>query len=213
MSRNEDALKNVQRKVGEVLERDAKKLIFGWRPEQQEARKEGDVWEDMSGKKWTVKNGVTQNVTKLDTAKTPFWCPRCTKPLNHRFDLKFWRINGHCMDCQIKEETEIRKQGKWEEYERNKMVRNYIAEVKDKIAELQSYHDTFSKPEYLLMNEHEKTVLMFEQWDVDVEKVKEDLRKDIALLQQNLDITIKEYGLGEENEQVTEVPTGDEPIG
>ena len=30
--------------------------------------KEGDIWEEQ-GKKWTIKNGIKQNVTKLDKAK------------------------------------------------------------------------------------------------------------------------------------------------
>ena len=31
-------------------------------------RKEGDVWEE-SGKSWTIKNGIKQNITKLDKVK------------------------------------------------------------------------------------------------------------------------------------------------
>ena len=30
--------------------------------------KEGDVWEE-NGKKWTIKNGIKQNITKLDKVK------------------------------------------------------------------------------------------------------------------------------------------------
>jgi uncharacterized protein YutE (UPF0331/DUF86 family) len=41
---------------------------------------------------------------------------------------------------------------------------------------------------------------MIEKWDVDIEKVKEDLRKDIAQLQEWLAQTIEKYGTGEENE-------------
>jgi len=182
-------------------------LVFGWRGEPKPERKEGDVWEDADGRQWTVKNGIRQNVTKLDDAKTPWWCPKCSKPMNHRFDMKFWRIRGHCMDCQVKSETEIRRQGKWEEYERNIMLRNYIAEVRDKIMELQSFHDEVNKPEFLLMNEHEKTVQMMETWGVDLEKVKADLRADIETLQQSLKETIEQYGAGEDYEQhVEEVP-------
>jgi hypothetical protein len=201
---SQDALNNVRRKVAEVMKKEGDKLIFGWRGEPQPDRKEGDVWEDSSGKRWTVKNGIKQTVTKLDDAKTPWWCPKCSKPMNHRFDLKFWRIRGHCMDCNVKFETELRRQGKWEKYQQNMMLRNYIAEVTDKIQELQHIYDNFSKPEYLLMNETEKTVLMFEQWDVDVETVKGDLLKDIELLKKNLAETIEQYGTGEDNESVTE---------
>lgn len=207
MSKNQDALNDVRRKVSEVMKKEGDKLVFGWRGEPEPTRKEGDVWEDVNGKQWTIKNGIRQTVTKLDAAKTPYWCPRCSKPMNHRFDVKFWRIRGYCMDCVIKDESEIRRQGKWEEYERKIMLGNYIASVQDKIDELQNYHDTVSKPEFLLMNEHEKTVLMMEKWDVNIDKLKEDLKRDIAQLQQYLDETIEKYGMGDEN------GTGSEMVG
>jgi len=35
---------------------------------QQEFHDEGDIWEE-DGRKWTIKNGIKQNVTKLDKAK------------------------------------------------------------------------------------------------------------------------------------------------
>lgn len=198
MFKNEKALNDVRRKVAEKLNKDENRLVFGWRGEPAPERKEGDVWQDVNGKEWTVKNGITQSVTKLDTAKTPYWCPKCSKPMNHRFDIKFWRIRGHCMDCNVKFETKLRKQGKWEAYERNIMLRNYIAEVKDKIAELQQYHDTVSKPEYI--NADETKILMIEKWDVDIEKVKADLKKDIEMLQENLRVTIEQYGTGEDDD-------------
>jgi len=198
MFKNQDALNDVRRKVSEVMKKEGDKLIFGWRGEPEPTRKEGDVWEDASGKRWTIKNGIRQSVTKLDGAKTPWWCPRCNKPMNHRFDVKFWRIRGHCMDCVIKDESEIRRQGKWEEYERKIMLRNYIAEVEDKIAELQNYHDTISKPEFI--NADETKILMVERWDVDIDKVKSDLKNDIETLQRYLDDTITKYGTGEEDE-------------
>ncbi len=205
MAKNEEALSNVRRKISEKMKKDDQRLVFGWRGEAEPTRNEGDMWEDSSGKKWTVKNGVRQTVTKLDTAKTPFWCPKCTKPLNHRLDLKFWRIRGHCMDCNIKQESEIRRQGKWEEYERKIMLRNYIAEVTDKIAELQNYHDTFSKPEFI--NADETRILMMETWDVDEEKVKSDIMKDIETLKGYLQETIEKYGTGEDDEQSVEEVT------
>mgnify|MGYP001371452087 CR=1 FL=1 len=35
---------------------------------KQEFHEEGDIWED-DGRQWTIKNGIKQNVTKLDKAK------------------------------------------------------------------------------------------------------------------------------------------------
>lgn len=206
--KNEDALNNVRRKISEQLNKQEKRLVFGWRGEAEPKRKEGERWTDKEGKEWEVKNGVRQAVTKLDTAKTPYWCPLCNKPMNHKFDIKFWRIRGMCMDCVAKEETKIRKEGKWNEYQRKVMLRNYIAEVKDKIDELQSYYDSFSKPEYLLMDEQEKRVLMTERWNINEEQVKADILKDIELLRTNLIETIKKFGTGEADETKNEKSSG-----
>ena len=208
MFKDEKALTDVRRKVAEKVGKEGNKLVFGWRGEPEPSRKEGDEWYDVDGKKWTIKNGIRQSVTKQDSAKTPWWCPKCSKPMNHRFDIKFWRIRGHCMDCNIKEEMKIRAQGPeaWQKYEQTVMLRNYIAEVQDKIAELQDYHDTVTKPEFI--NADETKILMVEKWDVDIEKVKEDLRKDIAQLQEWLAETIEAYGTGEENETQNQVVIG-----
>lgn len=212
--KNEDALNNVRRKISETLNKQEKRLVFGWRGESEPKREEGDRWVDNEGKEWEMKNGVRVRVTKLDSAKTPYWCPRCTKPMNHRFDLKFWRIRGMCMDCVAKEETKIRKEGKWNDYQRKVMLRNYIAEVKDKIEELQSFYDSFSAPEYLLMDEQEKKVLMTERWNIDEEQVKADILKDIELLRNNLVETIKKFGTGDNDEtKGEEVSRSDETNG
>ena len=57
------------------------------------------------------------------------------------------------------------------------VTKNYIAGLKDKIAELQHYHDTVSSPEFV--HADDEKILMIEKWDVDIEKIKEDLQKDI----------------------------------
>lgn len=37
---------------------------------QEKDYKEGDVWEE-DGRKWTIKEGIKQNITKLDKAVLP----------------------------------------------------------------------------------------------------------------------------------------------
>lgn len=197
---NHEALNNVRRKINEVLTKQDQQIVVGWRPGINEKREEGEVWEALDGTKWTMKNGIKQKVTKLDFAKTPWWCPKCEKAMNHKIDAKFWRIRGHCFDCNVKEEMEIRRQGKWEEYEQKLMLRNYIAELKDKIAELQNYHDTVSAPEIIHADEEAARILMVEKWNVDLDTVKKDLAIEIEKLQKLLDDTIAEHGNGEWNE-------------
>lgn len=83
-------------------------------------RKEGDIWEE-DGRQWTIKNGVKQNVSKLqkarDLGKMPLFCPDCKQLMKNRYDEQFYRIHKHCFDCQIVFETKLKAQGKWEEYQ------------------------------------------------------------------------------------------------
>ena len=179
-----EAINNVRRKINEVMKKTDERIVVGWRPELNEKKQEGDVWEGLDGRKWTIKNGIKQNVTKLDLAKTPWFCPECQKSMSHRLDDKFWNLRGKCFDCVVKEETEIRRQGKWEEYEQQKMKANYIASLKDKIAELQHYHDTISSPSFV--HADDEKILMIEKWNVDVDRIKADLLVDIADMKKHL---------------------------
>jgi hypothetical protein len=183
---NNDALNNVRRKINEIMTKEDGKIVVGWRPGLEEKREEGDVWETLDGRKWTIKNGIRQSVTKLEGANTPWWCPKCQKSMNHRLDSKFWRLRGHCFDCNVKEETKMRAEGRWKEYEQNIMRANYIAALKDRIAELQDYHDNVSNPEVIHADNIENRIMMIEKWNVDLDTIRKDLREEIEKLQDNL---------------------------
>jgi len=89
---------------------------------QQEFHAEGDIWE-LDGRQWTIKNGIKQNITKLDKAKKevtlPLFCPCCSNLMKNKNDKLFYIQYKRCFNCQIEFETDIRKMGLWEEYEKN----------------------------------------------------------------------------------------------
>lgn len=105
--------------------------------------KEGDIWEE-NGKQWTIKNGIKQNITRFDKLKKainlPITCPSCHKAMkNDTLNKKMWPIHGTCFDCVIKIETELKRQGKFEDYTRNlinKGVKTHIKEIEDIILEI-----------------------------------------------------------------------------
>lgn len=107
--------------------------------------KEGDVWEE-NGRQWTIKNGVKQNITRLDKAKklyvTPLFCPCCNKLMKKRFDSDYYKIHKKCYDCVIDFEHELQKAGLFEEYEKNIInseidgfITNFRAYVEDRLTE------------------------------------------------------------------------------
>jgi hypothetical protein len=84
-----------------------------------EERQEGEVWKEGT-KEWTIKNGIKQTYSKLqqarDLQKVPLFCPKCKTLMKNPNDKDFYRIHSHCFNCQIKFETELKRDGKWEEY-------------------------------------------------------------------------------------------------
>lgn len=105
-------------------------------------RVEGDIWEER-GKTWTIKNGVKRTVSKMDHARkqfaTPFTCPNCGSTMKHHLDEKMWTIHKLCFNCVIDMEHEVMKAGKWEEYEKGKIVANANGYLKDLQDYLQDY--------------------------------------------------------------------------
>ena len=56
--------------------------------------------------------------------------------MKHKNDNKMWTLFGHCFDCQIEFEHELRVTGKYEEWEEERILRNKIAMIKGDIEEL-----------------------------------------------------------------------------
>ena len=87
-----------------------------------EHHKEGDVWEE-DGRQWTIKNGVKQNITKMDKfkkmGKTPLFCPECNTLMKKHLDTKVFPAYQKCFDCVVDYEAELAKQGNSEEYFKN----------------------------------------------------------------------------------------------
>lgn len=110
---------------------------------------EGDTWEE-SGRTWTIKNGIRQNVTKLDIAKkalqVPLKCPKCKGSMNYHLSQKMYKIHKICFDCVIDYEAELRKAGLYESYEKSMIqgsLRSFIKNVEEYILDSINSTDTF----------------------------------------------------------------------
>jgi hypothetical protein len=108
----------------------------GYKPKQKH-HIEGEIWES-NGQKWTITNGVKQNITKLDLAKkihnVPLFCPNCSSLMKNRNDKTYYKIHSKCFDCVIDMELELKKQGKWDDYQKqikNQELDNTIKEFKE----------------------------------------------------------------------------------
>ena len=105
---------------------------------KSEHHKEGDVWEE-DGRQWTIKNGVKQNITKMDKfkkmGKLPLFCPECGNLMKKHLDTKVFPAYQKCFDCVVDYEAQLQKEGKDEEY--FKGLRNQ--HIQSAIDEFQSF--------------------------------------------------------------------------
>jgi len=88
---------------------------------KQEFHEEGDMWEE-DGRTWTIKDGIKQNITRLDKAKEslhlPLFCPCCNNVMKPHLDKRFYIQYHRCFNCQVDFEHDLRKKGLLEEYEK-----------------------------------------------------------------------------------------------
>ena len=111
---------------------------------------EGDIWEE-GGRQWTIKNGIKQNITKLDAAKKairiPLRCPKCGGPMKHHLAKKMYKIHGFCFDpCTVEMEADLRNAGLYEQYEKRMMQGNmkaFAQDVEQWVMDLINSKDTF----------------------------------------------------------------------
>ncbi len=115
------------RNIAEKRFGDSTGIQLGYTKQEQE-HIEGDEWEE-NGKKWTIRGGIKQTVTRLDSMKRyasfPLTCPCCEKHFKLTdLNKKMYNIHEKCFDCVIDMETKLKLEGKFEEYEKNLMSKN-----------------------------------------------------------------------------------------
>lgn len=131
----------------------------------KEFHDEGDVWEE-DGRQWTIKNGVKQNITKLDKAKEgiilPLFCPTCSRTMKPHLDKRWYIMYGHCYNCQIDFEFELKKNGKLQEFEDQIVNSN----IEGAISDFEVWFDELINEKQIFITEEGD----IEKWDGDGKK-------------------------------------------
>lgn len=123
---------------------DRTQVLGGWEATIEE-HKEGDTWEE-DGKKWTIKNGIKQSITKLDKFKhlvsLPLTCPSCKKPMKaNELNKKMYSVHKVCLNCVVDMESKLKLEGKYDEYEKNILNMNKNASLEEFEQALDSWLD------------------------------------------------------------------------
>ena len=116
----------------------------GYKKSSSEDHEEGDIWEE-NGRTWTIKDGIKENITKLDKFKkvtVPLFCPKCKNVMDKQLDANYFKSYGECLNCRTKFETKLKIEGKWEDYvinthnsEIDLLIKEYKNFFKEKLAE------------------------------------------------------------------------------
>ena len=77
----------------------------------------------------------------MQSVRMPWFCPNCKKAMKKKLDDKFWRLMGHCFDCQVDFENKLRIKGEFGQYAQQKMLENQKSQLKD----LEQSIDDFEK--------------------------------------------------------------------
>ena len=141
----------IQGKTGDSTE-----TQIGYKKKQAEY-KEGDVWVE-NKKTWTIKNGIRQNITKLDSireaTKMPYACPKCDEAMNHRLHDEVWPHFKMCYKCVNEVHKKIRREQGWSEqgwkdYVREIKKANFNDWLKDVKAEYEDWLDKRNSDNYI----------------------------------------------------------------
>lgn len=161
----------------------------GEKSEDTEIRKVGDKWFDSDGNEWEQKNGYKVKLGKvwqqeLHEYLTTFNnCPKetCTCSMPKRLDEKMRRIHGMCFDCVIDMEHKIRLEGKWDEYEKQKVKQNAIAWLTEAERDKNLIAEELSKLDFA------NSFGDAEKWDVPVtkEEMLEKIEKEFEEFRKN----------------------------
>ena len=104
---------------GEKVE---KRAMVGYTPEQKE---KGDI-----------KSELTDIMSEV---RMPLFCKKCKKSMKKKLDDKFWRLFGHCWECQIQFEHQLRLEGKYDDWSTNRAKNNQKAWVEDMIVGIEEW--------------------------------------------------------------------------
>lgn len=131
-------LKNVKA-VREMLEGKHKtqtKKTVSFEKKEFVKREIGDVWTDEAGQEWKQKKGYKVKLGKLhkhrhEMKKFPNCKDGCESYLDPcQADLKMNAYHGMCLNCVVEMEHKLKIEGKYEEYEKKKMLANAEAWLK-----------------------------------------------------------------------------------
>jgi hypothetical protein len=166
--------------------------------EKNRKRMIGDVWEEtdsITGITYIIeqRDGFRIKKTKssevLQTVREELRSfPNCRKETctclgKHPLDIKMQKIHGMCFDCVIEMEHELKKEGKYEEYEQNKVRENALAWLRSAERDVEMLKEAYTTASTFVTNSDGET----EHWSAKMtpEEFKEQIEDQFAKFKEN----------------------------
>ena len=67
----------------------------------------------------------------LQSARRPWFCPKCGQIMEKRLDDKMWNVHNMCFNCVVEFEHKLRVSGEYDDYEKKKLSANKLSFYKD----------------------------------------------------------------------------------
>ena len=163
--------------------------------EKNQKREVGDTWEEKIGNTIYLieqkngfrvkrpKNSVASEVREFLDSYPNCKKETCTCSSPNHLDKKMRIIHGMCYDCVIDMEHELRKQGKYEEYEKNKIQSNAEAWLQKAEQDVEMLKKAYTESQQYVTNsdgliETWAAQMTPEEFEEKVEKQFEEFKKD-----------------------------------
>lgn len=141
----------------------------------------GDIWEetDVNGNTYVIEQREgfrirkTKNSDVFQSIRDELQSfPNCRKETctcigTHHLDQKMRKIHGMCFDCVIEMEHELKKSGKYKEYEQNKIRENALAWLRDAERDVEMLKQAYTQAQEFVSNSEGVTETWSEKMSVE----------------------------------------------
>jgi len=147
---------------------------------------EGKQPENLGGK--TRKSELTDIMAEV---RMPWFCPECKKAMKKKLDDKFWRMMGHCFDCQVEFENKLRMKGEFDDWAERKMLENQKSQLKDLEQSLTDFEKTGGKKTWYNNVGVNTPMLEEDKWEMAEEKFEETIQEARDFIREKREIVEK----------------------
>ena len=145
-------------------------------------------YEGKQKEKGDIKSELTDIMSEV---RMPLFCPKCKKTMKKKLDDKFWRMMGHCFDCQVDFENKLRVKGKFDDWAQQKMLENQKSQLKDLEQSLDDFEKTGGKKTWYNNVGVNTPELEKDKWEMDEEAFNKTIKEAKDFIREKREVVEK----------------------